>query len=183
MGWELYIPIEKSKIIYEIIVEAGKKHSLVHAGRLSMDIMRMEKGYLHWSHDITPAENPFEAGLNFAVKINKESDFLGKESLIASKPKPKKQFAMFCLENSKPGEPLLLHDEPIYFNGKIVGETTSGNFSFCYNVNMAFGYIDSTINIDNAKNEYFEIEVAKIKYKAKLQIEPLHDPKNINIKS
>ena len=183
LGWELYIPIEKSKIIYEIIVEAGKKHNLVHAGRLSMDIMRMEKGYMHWSHDITPAENPFEAGLNFAVKINKESDFLGKESLISSKSKPKKQFAMFCLENSKPGEPLLLHHEPIYFNGKIVGETTSGNFSFCYNVNIAFGYIDSTINIDNAKDEYFEIEVAKIKYKAKIQIEPLHDPKNINIKS
>ena len=48
---------------------------------------------------------------------------------------------------------------------------------------MAFGYIDPTINIDNAKNDYFEIEVAKIKYKAKLQMEPLHDPKNIKIKS
>ena len=182
LGWELYIPIQESKEIYEIIVEEGKAFKLVHAGRLAMDIMRMEKGYLHWGHDISPAENPFEAGLNFAVRLNKENDFLGKESLITLKSKTKKQFAMFCLENSKPGEPLLLHDEPIYFNGKIVGETTSGNFSFCYNVNMAFGYIDPTINKNEVKNEYFEIEVAKIKYKAKLQIHPLHDPKNINIK-
>ena len=37
-----------------------------------MDIMRMEKGYLHWGHDITPAENPFEAGLGFAIRLNKE---------------------------------------------------------------------------------------------------------------
>ena len=182
LGWELYIPIKKSKIIYEIIIKAGKKHNMIHAGRLAMDIMRMEKGYLHWSHDITPAENPYEANLNFAIKLNKANDFLGKESLISIKSKPKKQFVMFCLENSKPGDPLLLHDEPIYFNGKIVGETTSGNYSFCYNVNMSFGYIDPSINIEKAKNEYFEIEVAKIKYKAKLQLEPLHDPDNLLIK-
>ena len=87
LGWELYIPINKAEIVYKIIEEAGKKHNLIHAGRLAMDIMRMEKGYLHWSHDITPAENPFEAGLNFAVKLNKECDFLGKESLIASNSK------------------------------------------------------------------------------------------------
>ena len=67
LGWELYIPFNDSKKIYELIVEIGKKHNLVHAGRLSMDIMRMEKGYLHWGHDISPAENPYEAGLGFAV--------------------------------------------------------------------------------------------------------------------
>ena len=50
------------------------------------------------------------------------------------------------------------------------------------NVNMSFGYIDPSINIEKAKNEYFEIEVAKIKYKAKLQLQPLHDPDNLLIK-
>ncbi len=183
LGWELYIPFKDAKEVYEIIHNIGKKYNLANAGRLAMDILRMEKGYLHWGHDISPAENPYEAGLNFVVKLNKENDFLGKESLIALKAKPKKQFAMFCLENSKPGEPLLLHDEPIYFNDKIVGETTSGNYSFCYNVNMAFGYIDPNIDINDVKNKHFEIEVAKIKYKAKLQIDPLHDPKNIKIKN
>ncbi len=183
LGWELYIPIKESKIIYEIIHDSGKKHNLAHAGRLAMDIMRMEKGYLHWGHDISPAENPYEAGLDFAVKLNKEFDFIGKESLKNSKATQKKQLVMFVLENSKPGDPLLLHDEPIFYNGEIVGETTSGNFSFCYNVNMALGYINCKININSATNEIFEIEVAKVKYKAKLQLEPLHDPKNINIKS
>ena len=89
---------------------------------------------------------------------------------------------MFIIENSKPGEPLILHDEPIFYNNHIVGETTSGNFSFCYNVNMAFGYIDNSIDKNNVKNEIFEIEVAKVKYRAKLCLEPLHDPKNILIK-
>ena len=109
-------------------------------------------------------------------------DFIGKKSLINSKLNRKKQLVMLTLLNSEPGNPLLLHDEPIYYNGKIVGETTSGNFSFCYNVNIAFGYIDSNLSKDDLKNETFEIEVATVKYKAKLQLEPLHDPKNIAIK-
>ncbi len=128
-------------------------------------------------------KNPFEAGLNFAVKLNKECDFIGKESLINLKSDLKKQIAMFVLENSEPGNPLLLHDEPIFYNGKIVGETTSGNYSFCYNANMALGYINGNINKNTAKDAIFEIEVAKVRYKAKLQLEPLHDPKNIYIKS
>ena len=57
------------------------------------------------------------------------------------------------------------------------------NFSFCYNKNIAFGYINSNIDKNNVKDNFFEIEVAKNKYKAHLELEPLHDPKNILIKS
>ena len=183
LGWEMYVPINKSKQVYEVIDEEGKEFKLVHAGAHAMDIMRMEKGYLHWGHDISPGENPYEAGLGFAVKLNSEIDFIGKKNLIQEKLKQKKQFVMFTLDNSSPGSPLLLHDEPIYFEGKIIGETTSGNYSFNYNKNMAFGYIDSTINISNVKDKFFEIEVAKVKYKANLHTKPLHDPENYHIKS
>ena len=183
LGWELYIPINSAKKMYEIIIKEGENFNLVHAGAHSMDIMRMEKGYLHWGHDISPGENPYEAGLSFAVKLNKQYDFIGKESLIKLKNKQKKQFVMFTLDQTSPGSPLLLHDEPIYYEGKIVGETTSGNFSFNYNKNMAFGYINYDINKEIAKNNLFEIEVGKIKYKAFLENKPLHDPENVLIKS
>jgi len=183
LGWELYIPIDDSKYLYEEIVKEGKNFDLIHAGAHAMDIMRMEKGFLHWGHDISPGENPFEAGLGFAVKLNKEYNFNGKESLIKLKENPKKQFAMFTLEESNPGSPLLLHDEPIYYQNKIVGETTSGNFSFNYNKNMTFGYIQSDINTNIAKDHFFEVEVEKVKYKAKLELSPLHDPKNLIIKA
>ncbi len=177
LGWEIYIPVEKSKQIYQLIVSVEKKYNLVHAGAHAMDIMRMEKGYLHWGHDISPAENPYEAGLNFAIKLNKKENFVGKEYLIKNKNLIKKRLMMFTLNESAPGKPLLLHDEPIYYNGKIVGETTSGNFSFIYNKNLTFGYIDSNLELDT-QNSIFEIEVAKKKYKASLLSEPLHDPKN-----
>ncbi len=182
LGWELYIPMKEAKNIYNKIIENGAIFNIVHAGSHAMDIMRMEKGYLHWGHDISPAENPYEAGLNFAVKIDKSIDFLGKENLIKKKNNQKKQFVMFTLIESKPGFPLILHDEPIYFENKIVGETTSGNYSFNYNKNMAFGYINTSINLKKYEKELFEIEIAKKKYKAKVETKPLHDPKSFLMK-
>jgi 4-methylaminobutanoate oxidase (formaldehyde-forming) len=137
---------------------------------------------LHWGHDISPAENPYEAGLGFAIKLNKNEDFIGKEFLINNQKIQKKKLLMFTLNDTTPGNPLLLHDEPIYYEGKIIGETTSGNYSFLYNKNIAYGYIKSDINLQNSKS-FFEIEVAKKKYKAEILNKPLHDPENDFINS
>ena len=90
----------------------------------------------------------------------------------------KKQLTNFVLEKSSPGNPLLLHDEPIYYKDKIVGETTSSNYSFYYNKNMVFGYIDSEIDLKKLNGSNFEVEVAKNKYVMSVQFNPLHDPKN-----
>jgi len=73
---------------------------------------------------------------------------------------------------------LLLHDEPIYCEGKIIGETTSGNYSFNYKKNMALGYLNLLDSKEELQKKQFQIEVAKIKYDATLQLTALHDPKN-----
>tara|TARA_Y100001970_G_C14257389_1_gene876520 strand:+ start:791 stop:3238 length:2448 start_codon:yes stop_codon:yes gene_type:complete len=178
LGWEIYIPIEKSKIIYELFLNLEQKYNMVHAGAHAMDIMRMEKGYLHWGHDISPAENPYEANLDFAIKLNKKENFLGKDFLVKNKKNIRKKFVMFTLDNSSPGNPLLLHDEPIYYKDRIVGETTSANFSFIYDKNLAFGYIYNNFKIDFSDIKNFEVEVAKKKYSITILNEPLHDPIN-----
>ena len=173
--------MKNAKKIYNIVIEAGTSLNIVHAGAHAMDIMRMEKGYLHWGHDISPKENPYEAGLGFAVKLEKDRDFIGKKELLKINKK-RKQLIMLTLEKSEPGFPLLLHDEPIYCDDKIVGETTSGNFSFNYNKNMSFGYVNLLAPKNELKNKVFEIEVSKKKYKANLEIQSLHDPNNVYIK-
>ena len=141
----------------------------------AMDIMRMESGFLHWGHDISPEENQYEAGLNFAISYKKNIDFIGKQSLIKIKEKKQiKQFVMLTLKDSKPGEPLMLHDEPIYLEGKIIGRTTSGNYSFNFNKNLAFGYIKIDGDINSIKNKLIEIEIEKNKYKAEILTKPLN---------
>ena len=85
---------------------------------------------------------------------------------------------MLSLKDSVPGHPLLLHEEPIYLDEKIIGKTTSGNYSFNYNKNLSFGYINSNFSNDELLNKKLFIEVAKKKYSAIIEIKPLKNKKN-----
>ena len=161
LGYELYIKNEKARDIYNLIVDRGKNFDLSHCGSHSMDIMRMESGFLHWGYDISPEENQYQAGLNFAISFKKDFNFIGKDELKKIKKKKlNKRFVMLILKDSNPGNPLLLHEEPIYLDNLIVGKTTSGNYSFNFNKNLLFGYIKSDLSNEelNKKNIYIEIE-------------------------
>ena len=175
LGFELYIQTSKSKEIYNLIVDKGKKHQLNHCGMHAMDIMRMESGFIHWGHDVSPEENQYQAGLKFAISFKKNINFIGKEALIKIKNKKlDKRLMMFTLKDSRPGEPLLLHDEPIYLNDEIIGHTTSGNYSFCYKKNLSFGYVKSGNSYETLKDKNIFIEVEKKKYPVDILEKPLN---------
>ena len=120
----------------------------------ALDTMRMESGFLHWGHDISPEENQFQAGLSFAISFKKNSNFIGKNSLLKIKDKKiDKRLMMFVLKEANPGLPLILHDEPIYLDNNIIGRTTSGNYSFNFNKNLTFGYVNSGNTFDTLKDK------------------------------
>ena len=145
----------------------------------ALDTLRMESGFMHWGHDISPEENQYEANLAFTISMKKETDFIGKEALKKIKnAKQDRRFAMFILKNSKPGKPLLLHDEPIYLKNKIIGKTTSGNYSFNFKKNLSFGYINNFDSFLDFKDLHIEIE--KKKYAVDIISKPL---KNSNFKN
>jgi len=174
LGFEIYIDNNDAKDVYQTIIQEGKNHNLVHCGSHAMDTMRMESGFLHWGHDISPEENQYEAGLSFAISYKKEIDFIGKQSLLKIKNKKiNKKFIMLSLKDSNPGHPLLLHEEPIYLDNKIIGKTTSGNYSFNYNKNLSFGYITSAYSNHELANMNLYIEVAKKKYEVNVEIAAL----------
>jgi len=174
LGFEIYIDKKDAKEVYQLIIKEGKNHNLAHCGSHAMDTMRMESGFLHWGHDITPEENQYEAGLNFAISYKKEVNFIGKESLIKiKKTKQNKRFIMLSLVDSEPGKPLLLHEEPIYLKDEIIGKTTSGNYSFNYSKNLSFGYVKSKFSNEELMKMDLYIEIAKQKYPAKVEVVPL----------
>ncbi len=174
LGWEIYIPIKKTNFFFKKIKKLGKKFKLTFSGMHALDILRLEKKFLHWGHDITSENNPFESGLSFAVNFSKNNNFIGREVLEKLKNKPvKNKLDLFSLkENFNPGNPLLLRDEPIFQNTQIVGYTTSSNYSFIYNKNICLAYIKGEI-LD--KNNLF-IEVEGEKYALSLEKNPIHDP-------
>ena len=80
---------------------------------------------------------------------------------------------MLVLKDSKPGNPLLLHEEPIYCENNIIGKTTSGNYSFNFNKNLSFGYINSNLNNEELASKNLYIEIEKTKYPADMLLKPL----------
>jgi len=90
---------------------------------------------------------------------------------------------MLTLKDSSPGLPLLLHDEPIYCENKIIGRTTSCNYSFYYKKNMSLGYINLDSTVEELTKKTFFIEVEKKQYEAVLEKKMLHDPENKIINS
>ena len=174
LGFEIYVKVENANEFYNFIFNKGKQFNISNCGMHSLDIMRMESGFLHWGHDISPEENQYQANLDFAISFKKNVDFIGRDALLKIKDKKlDKRLMMLVLNNGKPGDPLLLHDEPIYLDNKIIGRTTSGNYSFNFKRSLSYGYINSGNTLESLKNKNLYIEVEKVKYAAKIIEKPL----------
>ena len=80
LGWELYIPVEYMQHAYEVLADVGAEFGITDIGYRAIDSLRLEKRFLVWGADITPDDNPIEAGLGFVIDW-KKGDFLGAKSL------------------------------------------------------------------------------------------------------
>ena len=80
-GYELYVPVEMARHVYLALHEAGADLGLKDAGYYAIDALRIEAGRRAWGAELGPDETPFEAGLLFAVKLDKGGDFIGQQAL------------------------------------------------------------------------------------------------------
>lgn len=174
LGWELHIPTEYAAHVYELLMEAGRPHGIANVGYRAIDRLRLEKGYLYWSTDITPDTTPWEAGLGWRVDLGKK-DFCGKSALVAQKAAGvTRKLCTFTLESMA----YPVSGEAIIHGGKVVGFTTSANFGHTVGKPIAYGYLP----IDLVNADGFEIEVYGEAHKATRHARPLHDPTNSRLK-
>jgi 4-methylaminobutanoate oxidase (formaldehyde-forming) len=146
LGWELYIPSEFAPGVFDVLLTEGEKFGMRLVGLHALDSLRLEKGYRHWGSDITPDNTPFEAGLGFAVKLDK-GDFIGREALIRQQESElTRKLVMFTLDDP---EPLLYHDEPIYRNGELVSSVTHGAYAHMLGCAMGMGYLENPKGISD----------------------------------
>jgi glycine cleavage system aminomethyltransferase T/glycine/D-amino acid oxidase-like deaminating enzyme len=167
LGYELYIPQEFAAHVYETLWAAGQAHGIANAGYRAIDSCRMEKGYLYWSGDISPDYNPYEAGLGFAVALDK-GDFLGREALRKIKADGvTRRLCSFTIEGFAP-----LHGgEAIIAEGKVVGATSSAAFGHTLQKTIAFGYLAA----ETARRDDFTIEAFGKPYAARRGPRCLYD--------
>jgi 4-methylaminobutanoate oxidase (formaldehyde-forming) len=182
LGWELYVPTEFMLGVYDEIVSAGDPFGLVHAGYHALNSLRIEKGYRHWSHDITDEDTPLEAGLGFAVKLDKVGGFIGRDALLAQKKQGvSKRLVQFRLRDP---EPLLYHNEPIWQDGALVGHISSGAYGHSLGGCIGLGYVDVEPGQSMAEilAGTYAIEVAGERIAADASLRPMYDPDNERIR-
>ena len=178
LGWELYAQTEYGRALWTTVWEAGKPHDMVAAGYRAIDALRLEKGYRVWSSDITPDETPFEAGLGFAVKLDKGVDFVGREALVAARAAgPRKRLRCLVLDDPRS---VCLGNEPVRTDGRVVGRVTSGGYGFAVERSIAYAYLPPDGAAIGTRGE---VEVFGDWVGFEVAREPLYDPGGERLRS
>jgi glycine cleavage system aminomethyltransferase T/glycine/D-amino acid oxidase-like deaminating enzyme len=175
LGWELYCPTEYGLALWDVIWAAGREHGLVAGGYRAIDSCRLEKGYRVWGIDITPEETPWEAGLGFAVKLDKE-DFMGRDALLARR-EPERRLACLVLDDPRS---VALGSEPVRVDGRIAGRVTSGGYGYTVERSIAYAYLPST---DAAVGQPVEVEIFGTWVGGEVAAEPLYDPEGSRVRA
>jgi 4-methylaminobutanoate oxidase (formaldehyde-forming) len=165
LGWELYCPAEFGLALWDAVWEAGRGHGLVAGGYKAIDSLRLEKGYRVWGADITADDTPYEAGLGFAVKLDK--DFLGKEALAAE---PERQLACVTLADPRA---VALGSEPVRVGGELAGRVTSGGYGYTVGRSIAYAYLPAS---SCEHGTAVEVEIFGEWVAGEVADEPLYDP-------
>jgi 4-methylaminobutanoate oxidase (formaldehyde-forming) len=179
LGWEFYCPMEYGLRLWDTLWEAGVPEGMVAAGYKALDTLRLEKAYRYWSAEISPDYTPFEAGLGFAIKLDK-GEFIGREALLKQKEAGLKR--KLCCLSLDDNRTIVLGKEPIRLAGtdQIIGWLTSGGYGYSVEKSLAFAYLP----IEYAKPGIaLEIEWFGENVGAVVEKMPLFDPKGERIKA
>jgi glycine cleavage system T protein len=176
LGWELYASTEYGHALWATLWAAGQNYGIVPAGYRAIDSLRLEKGYRYWSADIHGEYNPYEAGLGFAVRLDKE-EFIGRTALIQARERgPRRKLCCLILDDPTA---VVLGGEPVLDGSAVVGRVTSGGYGYTVEKSIAYGYLPVGLSAPGSRlqvqwfGERVGVEVVR---------EPLYDPKNQRIK-
>jgi aminomethyltransferase len=124
-GFELYCKSEDTEGLWKALLEAGKGQGLIPCGLGARDTLRLEAAMPLYGHEMDENVNPFEAGLSFAVKMDK-TDFIGKAALEPLSLGDSLKRIRTGLRVT--GKGIIREQCPIYCQGSSIGITTSGTF-------------------------------------------------------
>jgi len=177
LGWEFYSPMEYGQRLWDTLWEAGQPDGLVAGGYRAIDTLRLEKGYRYWSADIGPDYTPYEAGLGFAVRLDK-GEFIGRDALQRQKVEGLRR-KLCCLTLADPAA-IAIGNEPVRAGEAVLGWITSGGCGYAVEKSIAYAYLPIE---HGAPGSALDVEILGERVPAVVAREPLWDPKGIRIKS
>jgi glycine cleavage system aminomethyltransferase T len=169
LGWEIYTSADLGLRLWDLLWEAGRPYGVLAGGRGAFNALRVEKGYRAWGTDMTTEHDPYEAGLGFAVKLEKD-DFVGHEALLRRKEAgPRRKLACLVLDDPNV---VVMGNEPVWAD-KAVGYVTSADFGYSLGQSIAYAWVTPEhAEVGNP----LEVEYFGGRYQATVAEEPLFDP-------
>ncbi|NNK98806.1 MAG: aminomethyl transferase family protein, partial [Xanthomonadales bacterium] len=176
LGYELNIPAEQATHVYDLIVEKGKEFGLRHAGLKALASLRLEKGYRDYGHDIDNTDDPYEVGLGFAVNLDKECDFVGKDACIRKKAEAPYARRLVQVLLKDP-EPQMYHAEIVLRNGVPVGDIRAAAYGHTLRGAVGLAMVEGeVVNKAWLDDGEWEVEIAGKVYPATVSFRPMYDP-------
>ncbi|MCV6591600.1 MAG: FAD-dependent oxidoreductase [Silicimonas sp.] len=175
LGYELHIPTEFGAHVFDQIWQAGQGAGIAHVGYRAIESLRMEKGYIYWSGDVTPDYSPVEAGVGFRVHLKSKGAFLGCDVLEAQKNGAlDRKLCTFVSDAQLP----LTGGEAILIGEDLVSLTTSAGFGHSVGKTILRGYLDRA----HWDQRDFSVEVFGDPHPITQVQGPLYDPENRALK-
>lgn len=169
-GFELYLPSESAASIWHLLQEVGSPKGLKPAGLAARDTLRLEAKMLLYGNDIDETTTVLEAGLDFILKWDKD-DFIGKEALKkqASEGLKRKLMGFEML-----GRGIARHGYAVFYQGKKIGEVTSGSYAPFLKKNIGLTYLP--VELAEVGKE-FDVEIRGKMSRAKVIPTPFYKRK------
>lgn len=174
LGWELYTTADLGLRLWDTLWEAGRPHGVIAAGRSAFNSLRLEKGYRAWGVDMTDEHNPYEAGVGFAVRMDKDG-FVGQEELQGlAGTEPARRLTPLLLDDPAS---VVLGKEPVHVGGTPAGYVTSASYGYTLGRCVAYAWLPALATGTGVHIDYFGEKLP-----ATVAEEPLFDPKMTRIR-
>src|SRR3954451_22497538 len=184
LGWELYVPAEFAVGVYENLMQTGERFGVGRGGYYTIESMRLEKGYRAFGRELTPSENPVEAGLLFACKLKTDIAFLGRAAVEKAKAEgPRRKLVGFSVDAP---EAMLWGGELVLRDGAVAGQVTSASWGETVGGCVGLAYVraadDSVIDAAWVKAGEYQVNVGGQLYPISVSLKPIYDPTSTKIR-
>jgi heterotetrameric sarcosine oxidase gamma subunit len=180
LGWELYVPAEFAVGVYEDLLTAGAEFGVARGGYYAIESLRLEKGYRAFGRELTPNDNPVEAGLLFACKLKTDIDFLGRSAVEKAKADgPRRRVVGFSVGSA---EVMLWGGELVLRDGVVAGQVTSAAWGATTGACVGLAYVRSPehapITADWIRAGDYQVNVGGVLHPITVSLKPIYDPDN-----
>ncbi|WP_319452272.1 MULTISPECIES: FAD-dependent oxidoreductase [unclassified Mycobacterium] len=184
LGWELYVPAEFAVGVYDDLMAAGAVFDVARGGYYAIESLRLEKGYRAFGRELTPNDDPVQAGLLFACKLKTDVDFLGRAAVEKARADgPRRRLVGFSVSSA---DPMLWGGELVLRDGVVAGQVTSAAWGETMGGCVGLAYLrssdDSPVTAQWIGAGEYQVNVGGTRYPITVTLKAIYDPTNARIR-